>query len=554
MYILRDYHEQIDRFICSRSRQAFVVAWVLLSVMLALLGAIFFWMGAPPIEGIPWDPPMFLDGAWRIINGQTPHKDFYSEMGVLPFYVALLGMKLGRPGVSAIACGNVFVMVTVGLAAMTVLQRRTSAFYACLFSLFLVFLAVAPRPLGAQFHETTYAMVYNRYGEAFLALLGALLFLRPEPLLHKNWADWVEAGFAGLCLPLLLACKLNYFAVGTGFFVLACLLGRFPVKQALFAVVSAAACFTLGLFLTKIPFSAMWGDYRIMLAAQDPGYRLHRLASLVGASVVFFAILLFLAWEVSRKHTETQRAWRPFFLVTVIFGSELLLVASNFQPGVELPLLALAAWYGAETIRRQARVISEERFFIAMRNLNAAFLLLFFLLPTLIPDLASIRYSAHNFARRSFVTPDSLQSTPMDDFRFVVDGGIEQAQKLGYIARVDEGMQLLRRHSNPQMRLAVFLHSNPFQIALRMPPAEGGVICWSKVGIAKRSHPPLRRLVGNATYILTGGGSLVTGLYEGDFKDLYGAEWDALHFEVVEQTKDYTLFKVPEVKENNLQL
>jgi hypothetical protein len=542
MFVLRDYHDRINGFLGSRSRKAFVAAWALLAAALAALAAIFFWMGAPAINGVVPDVPLFLDGAWRMLHGQTPHKDFYWYIGDLPFYVAYLGMKLGRPGVSAITCGNVFVMVGAGLAAMTVLRRRASAFYTCLFSLFLALLAVTPRTLGDPYDYTSYAMMYNRYGEAFLALLGTVLFLTPDPALKNSWADWLEAGFAGFCLPLLLFCKLNYFAVGVGFFALACLRGRFPVKQALFVLASAAAFLALALILTKIPFSVMCGDYRIMLAAQKPGVKFHALALLLAKNLFLFPILFLLAWETSRTLSGPQKAWPHFLLIAAVFGGELALVASNYQSG-ELPLLALAALYGAETIRRQTGALAAEGFFMAVRNSGAALLLLFFLLPTLAADLKTIRYSAQGFANGWYIVPDTLRSTRLSDFRFA-SPGTRLAEMREYMAMVDEGMRLLRRHETPQMRLAVFLFSNPYHLALGVAPARGGMVCWHPAGITKRSHPPLKRMLGDATHILTEGNcAYITGIY--------GADWDALRLEVVEQTKNFTLFKVPEARENN---
>ena len=48
-------------------------------------------------------------------------------------------------------------------------------------SLFLALLAVTPRPLGDPYDYTDYAMLYNRYGEAFPGLFGAIIFLPPLP-------------------------------------------------------------------------------------------------------------------------------------------------------------------------------------------------------------------------------------------------------------------------------------------------------------------------------------------------------------------------------------
>ena len=101
----------------------------------------------------------------------------------------------------------------------------------------------------------------------------------------------------------------------------------------------------------------------------------------------------------------------------------------------------------------------------------------------------------------------------------------------------------LSRHSDPEMRLNALLFSDPFHVALGLRPASGGLICLSASGLVARSHPPLARLMGNATHILTARGSPV-------LKDAYGAEWDALHLEVVEETKTYSLWKIPEGRVN----
>jgi hypothetical protein len=543
MYILREYHERINGFICSRTRKAFIAAWVLLAAALALLGAVFLWIGAPPFNGAPPDTLNFVDGGWRILNGQTPHKDFYVFWGDLPLYVAWLGMKLGYPGVGAITCGNVCLMVAAGLAAMTVLRRRTSAFYACLFSLFLALLAVTPRPLGDYHDFTDYSKMYNRYGEAFLALLGTALFLKPEPALKKNWADWAEAGFAGFCLTLLLFCKLNYFAVGTVFFALACLLGRFTAKQAFFVLLSAAAFLKLALILTGIPFSTMWGDYRIMLGAQSFGERLPLLAKQIVKGILFLPVLWLLAWEISKNKNEPQPVWQHFLLLTAIFGGELCLVASNSQVG-ELPLLALAALYGAEIIRRQTRTMAGDGFFIVARNSGAALLVLFFLLPTLVTDLTTMRYCVRVIAQGHAFTSETLRSTRLNDLRIDSDGTRTPAG-MSYMTIVDEGIQLLRRRASPQMRLTAFTWCDPLHVALGLPPPKGGLLCWSWTGITVRSHPPLKRLVGNATHILTGfsrGEFIDSGYGVGwDCRAPYGAEWDALHLEVVERTSFHAL-------------
>ncbi len=244
---------------------------MVLAAILAGLALAFIKVGAPAIDGFPQDVPVFLDGGWRLRNGQVPHKDFYVYFGDLIFYVVCLGVKLGSFGLGAITTGNVVVMAVVGLLAMLVLRGRTSAFYAGLFTVFLALLAVTPRPLGAPFSATSYAMVYNRYGETVMALLCLVLFLPSDPSSKQGWAEWADAGLAGFFLALLLFCKVNYFGMGIAFLAAAVFLFHYPPGKALAVALSAALFLWLALVLTGIPFAAMRQDYAIVAAGAKSG-------------------------------------------------------------------------------------------------------------------------------------------------------------------------------------------------------------------------------------------------------------------------------------------
>ena len=237
-----------------------------------------------------------------------------------------------------------------------------------------------------------------------------------------------------------------------------------------------------------------------------------------------------LAWEIARKQDEEQSAWPHFILITCIFASEVLLVASNSQRH-ELPLLALAALYGAETIRRQMRLMTGDGF-VAVRNSGAALLLLFFLLPTLATDFKTMRYSVR-VSRGGTIAPETWRSRALKDFRFDPDGSCTVLNK-EYIAILDEATQLLRRNITPQMRLNVLTISDPYNLALGLPPIEGGLVSWGNYELSQRSHPTLQRMVGDATHILADRGCA-------RIKSVYGSEWDALGLEVVEETRNSTL-------------
>jgi hypothetical protein len=541
MRIVSQYCRQIYQFIWARGAAASLVSWAVLAVWLAALSVLFVLMGAPAMNGRAWDTALYLEGAWRIACGQVPHRDFYSCLGVLPFYVTWLGMKLSHPCVSAIAYGNVFVMVALGVSAMAVLRRRTSSLYALMMSLFLALLAVTPRPLGDSYQYTDYAMLYNRYGEAFLGLLGSILFLPPEPSLPRSWADGLEIAFAGGLLIILLFCKVNYFVMGFGFFVLAWLLGRFSAGGAVLFLLSAAAVLGVVSFATHIPATAIFQDYRISAGVTDVTQRLRAATVHTIENLLLVPVLGILLWELASRPGERNPSraglFRHGIVLLFLFGGALLLLSSDCQEG-EMPLMALAGLYGAEIIRRDTSAAQEDSFLVTVRNLGGLAIFALLLVPTFATDCKTVLFAARDALETKWVSTATLMSTRLNDFRFVKNG-TRFAEMREYMDSLDEAIQMLRRHSDPRMRLTGWLFSNPYQFALGWTPAMGGLIDLGDASVAKRSHPPLKRLLGDATHILV---DVPDCLW---MKDAYGVEWDALHLEVVDKTKYHTLFKIP---------
>lgn len=539
MYIVRKYSQQIDRFISSNRCGTFSWAYGLLAVALAALAGIFLKLGAPAMNGRPWDTPMFLDAAWRIANGQAPHRDFYNYIGDLPLYLTYLGMKLSHPCVSAIDYGSVIFMVALVLPAMAILRRRTSAFLAFFFCLFVALMVVTPRPLGDPYDYTDHAMLYNRYGEACIAVLGASLLLRPRPEFTRRWASMAEDIFSGLLLVVLLGCKLNYFAVGLGFFGLALATKRLSMGRACLVGGSAIIFFAAALALTGIPFQALLADYKIMSACQSLGSKIRTLAIQVFKNVMFLPLLLALAWEeaLGAKAEKTFGLWDSALMITGIFGAGVFLLASNTQIG-EIPLLALAALFGVEMILRQGTPSGEEPVFATIRRVAAVAVALAFLLSAIAIDVKTVRFTVNAAAKKNWSTAEALASTPLSDFRFVTEG-TRKSEMREYQESLDDGIQLLRRHATPGMRLNALLFSDPFHIALGLRPSSGGLICLAASGMTERSHPPLARLIGDASHLLTEprGAELAR---------IYGQDWSALGLKIVEQTKHYSLYELPE--------
>ena len=548
MYLVRNHNQFVNRLLISATRRSFMVAGIALVLLLVAIAIIMVWNGAPIMNGRPWDVPTLLDGAWRITNGQVPHRDFYSHLGAFPFYLTRLGMKLSQPCLSAIVYGNVVLMAILALTSAAILARRTSALYAFLFSMFVGLLVVTPRPLGDPYDYNDYAMLYNRFGEALLALFSVLAFLPPAQPGGRRVFNILEGFVMGLLLVGLWFDKLNYFVIAVFFFVLAGAL-RFPNTDAVLAcIVSAPVILGLVLIITDIPLGAMIGDFRITAGAQSPGNRLATLAIQTVKAAPLLPLLLLITWESMSGRGRKQTGWlfkfREWFLPLALFGGALLLLSSNCQVG-EMPLLAVAGLYGAEMIRRTSLATdSTEYFFTGVRNVAGLCLMLFFLLPTPKIDLMALRNCTFAAFTKDFVTSDVLKTTALRDFRFAPNGTRSQFSR-EYMESLDEGIQLVRRHASPDMRLMVAMFTDPFNVALGLRPPEGGLTCWDTIMLNQRSHPPLKRLVGNSTHILA-------LRKQSAQKETYGDEWDALGLETVEETKRFVLLKVSQVAARSL--
>ena len=553
MYLIRKYKIHINRFFGADTTRSIVSAGLIAIVVLFLIGYCLASIGAPPMNGRPRDVPCSLDAAWRIANGQVPHKDFYSHLGALPYYVTLLGMKFSPPCVSAVTYGSVCMMAGVACISLLVLSRRTCALYVFIFSVFLGLLVVAPRPLGDPFDYNDYAMLYNRFGEAFLALFSILVFISPRSNAKRPLIDGMEAGIMGLLLACLWFIKLNYFVIGVSLLTLGGALRFISFSRVLISVLSAAFFAAVFLALTHIPLSAMLADFRLMAGAQSSDSKIRTLLIHAIKHIYFSPILLLLAWESCSIKIDTGKLsmLQQWVVPVAILGASLLLIASNSQDD-EMPLLAVAAFYGAECIRRQSVALQDEPSLRAGRNVGALCLVLFFTVPIALVDFKAVQHVVVATKKRQIFESAILSSTNLKDFHFNNESTRTTYTKI-YLEELEGGILLLQRHQEPGMRLATLIFSNPYHLALGIPPAKGGAICWADNTMNRRSHPSLQRLIGNATHLLVS--SSDPGIQ--GIRDTYGTEWDGLGMEIVESTKKFTLFRLktpaPDMPQSSMQ-
>jgi hypothetical protein len=246
---------------------------IFFAVALAAICGAAIYVGAPPAIRYPEDYGQFLDGAWRLLNGQRPHIDFYSPYGVF-FYVPMaVGLALAND-IRGMGYANALVALIVGVWTYRLARRRTTPSATILAALSLALLASAPYPLGEHFSSLGYAMIYNRQAYALLGILLIEAYQAVEDGPHRRGAEIVGGLSSGVVCGILLFLKPTYFLAALVLLATAFLLRptRWPRFLALAAAFGAVSC--AALWYLRFDVGAVRHDL-----AMVAGARPHRLSS-----------------------------------------------------------------------------------------------------------------------------------------------------------------------------------------------------------------------------------------------------------------------------------
>ncbi|MFY9852793.1 MAG: hypothetical protein WAK26_02820, partial [Terracidiphilus sp.] len=169
-------------------------------VLVALLLLVCFStaiIAVPRMEIFGHDFFISLDGAWRVLHGQRPGVDFYSQMGPAYFLLHAAGLWLARGDAQGLGYGSALATTLISFWAFFLLRSRMKLaplFVACLF---IALLVAAPFPLGYHFFQACFSMKHNRYGYALTALVMLESFLPHEDSTRKqNFLGGFSTGLA----------------------------------------------------------------------------------------------------------------------------------------------------------------------------------------------------------------------------------------------------------------------------------------------------------------------------------------------------------------------
>jgi hypothetical protein len=498
---------------CLTSESALGYRWaaILLSGFFALVAALILIWGTAPISG-PWDMGALLDAGWRIVNGQIPHADFHTPIGPVTYLLVAFGLKVAAPSVSAVAYGALLTLAILLPGAWYVAARRLPVGICFLYVLFLGVLLVAPRPLGYAIRDTTYAMIYNRQGYALTSVLLIQLFLGTRKGLYARVR--LDGALTGVLLGVLLYCKVTYFAFAAIATVAALVVQPRTVTYiatAAMSVLAVVVAFYLSLHISLI---AYLGDLAAAGAVQSRAMRLHLLLGSLSSNIVLLYLIvaaLFLMSWVGAEARSLGQAWKLWFVAALVLATALGISSGNAAQGggVDDPLIFIAALLLLEMFRRA----NPGRVVVSGTSARFAYTAIAFILmplsagPIIARDLASMTYStAWNWVMRpAYPITRRLHSTNLRDFYVP-----ESTQHITaywpareHPARLNDGIDLLRRNIKPGERVTTLAFANPFSYALGIPPAHDGPLWWDLNFSFDATHfPPVESVLGDASLVM----------------------------------------------------
>jgi len=470
---------------------------------LALICGATAFIGAVPTRIFGHDIFFLLDNAWRVINGQRPHVDYYSPWGPLTFLIDALGLKLAGCMVDGIGYGNAVVALIVGVWSYFLADRRLAPSPRFLLSLFLAALAAAPYSLGTSPFASSHAMVYNRYGDALLGLILIETFAA-----RPGGKGELSGGLStGAALGLTLFLKASYFLMAIALIVtLSLFLWRAAFRRLLGITLGFAAVSMCLLAYLRFDVAAMVSDLRMaagarteLLGADIPlWYALGHAPVLLGAVLFGFATAVLFGDRAQR--------WRGLklpILGAFFFFADIGLMSSNAQRDA-FPLCAIfAILMLSEITEDQQAVASAEASSATPRYVAVLCLAALLFLPQFAGDLAGLGYAAWKKERPS--TPSAVLrfTSPRLAALLLYDGANSRSNGRNYTSYVNDGVALLERTTRRTETVLTMDMANPFPYALDRRPPRGGMAAMTyHYTVSDQYRPSDDRYFGDADIVM----------------------------------------------------
>src|SRR3954447_6601867 len=283
---------------------------LILLVIVGILIGIQVWLGALPTGVFGHDQFTYLDGAWRVACGQTPHVDFHILYGVLLWKPLQWGLWLSNYDVRGIGFARAFFTAFVVALYLIALRRRPAVLRVALVTFVSVFVAT-PRPLGEFPTLVSDAMFYNRIGYALVCFV-----IMDQLYLDRFYrSDTLASGQAfyrglppGVAIAALFLIKVSFLLPAGLILLTSALCFRPVVRQVAGVVCGAAATILVALVCLDFRPMAYFADIAMTMRFAG-GYIAPRVSQVLVRDWPSLLFVVGAAVLVSMRTARGSRLW-----------------------------------------------------------------------------------------------------------------------------------------------------------------------------------------------------------------------------------------------------
>ena len=430
-----------------------------------------------------------LDAAWRTLQGQWPHADFFSPVGLAYFWQHGAAAWLWGMNSRLVSRASFIALPFVLIPAILFSWRRLNAFSTVLLLVFLTVLIMSPIFLDGPERLVAYLANYNRLGSALCAVTA--LWALAAPRSHRTAWDLADAAAVGIMLLILAFLKVTFFALAVAVVATGCVVTPRLWRTAFVA----GTILTIGIVAVELAHRGLLlayvADLKRAAAANTTAFRGFYTSQAIFANLVPIAIVL--AMSAAAAWMAPRQRWALAGMVGI--AAACVLVSTQNYGGFSAPLIVLIMLL-AERLRAGDR--TDNGFPTARPQLAIAGL--FATLMATLPFLLTHVIGTVNQARlnrsqgvivgegRSDVLRDMVWlSHPLESQQ--IPKGLTNEEILKWNpffpydttnAILTDGLMLLQRDGLTNLGIANLSFSNPFPAALHAPPPRGVALWWDE--------------------------------------------------------------------------
>lgn len=487
---------RLMRWLTAREGECRWFAWALATAVFLYLACVAAF-GTGPVNQDGNDALLLLDGAWRILNGQVPYRDFYLALGPLVYMIAAGGMWLTGCTPKGLSVGIAIAGACIGIWGWRISRPRMPVVPALLVTAWLVLTATCPAPPDSTPNAVSCAMIYNRLGYALLAIV-----LVECAFAHERSRFWGGVS-SGAIVVLLLFLKLNFLGAAVLLLLVTVPLRKEELGRWGGILAGAAAVFALFCLYLRFALKAFSADMWLAIHSRSGSLSCRKIEGALpgsGEAVTLFLFTVLTVLLVVPGGFRRGQGVRTILLASATIAVSGLLRSTNaLETGFQLMTLwivVLVAQLAAAHPKTREKVAVAVLAAVGLGGIAAQFY------GDCVGMAALLKYRMP--ARWS--TGVSIAGYKMDGLRFFDNP--DSDTKHGdngrlYATCVNDGVRLLESSSQQNEKVATVGFHNPFSYVLRRKPATGGST-WLLLGnnITMAHLPDPDRIFGDADLIM----------------------------------------------------